>query len=158
MSVHSVSPSLVSVHETFQTTHGDRAAAAVAGAGLGSTLAGLASGVATGIEEGVSATVAFSARALHALEQAGEAAVGEVEEVATGAWHALEHGAQAAEAVGSAIATGAHEIATTAWSAGKELGHYAQVGLGATGNAISDVASGTVMAASAGGRGLLALL
>jgi len=162
MSVSSVSPSLVSVHETFQTSHGDRAAPAVADAGVCSTLAGIAAGVVTGIEDGVSATVSFSGKALHALEQAGEAAVGDVEELAIGAWHGLEHGAQAVEdigqAVGSVVASGAHEIARTAWSAGKELGHYAQVGLSATGTAISEVASGTVMAASAGGRGLIAML
>ncbi len=157
MSVTSVSPSQVSVNETFQATHAERSTA-VAEAGLGATLAGIA----TGIENGVSATVSFSGKALHALEQAGETAMDGAEELAVGAWHAIEHGAQevedAGEAVGSAVATGAREIATTAWNVGKELGHYAEVGLAATGNAVSEVASGTVMAAAAGGRGLIAML
>ena len=41
---------------------------------------------------------------------------------------------------------------------GQALGHYAEVGLGATGEALSEQASGTVMAASAGGKAIAALL
>jgi hypothetical protein len=106
--------------------------------------------------------VAFSGEALHALEQAGEFVVGGVQDLVVGAWHGLEHGAQAAEHAGEAIAdaveTGAKEIAETAVAAGRQLAHYAAVGAHATGEAVSDVASGTVMAASAAGKTIMALI
>jgi len=121
--------------------------------------------IAEGIVAGVSATVAFSGEALHALEQAGEFVVDGAEDLAVGAWHGLEHGAQAVEHVGEVVAdaveTGAREIseiAETAVAAGKQLAHYAAVGAHATGEAVSDVASGTVMAASAAGKTLMALV
>jgi len=124
----------------------------------GSTLAGIAEGVAAG----VSATVAFSGEALHALEQAGEFVVGGAQDLVVGAWHGLEHGAQAAEHAGEAVAdaveTGAKEIADAAMAAGRQLAHYAAVGAHATGEAVSDVASGTVMAASAAGKTIMALI
>jgi len=129
-----------------------------AAASTGPTLAGFAEGVAAG----VSATVAFSGEALHALEQAGELVVGGAEDLAVGAWHGLEHGAQAVEHAGEAIVdaveTGAKEIAETAVAAGRQLAHYAAVGAHATGEAVSDVASGTVMAASAAGKTIMALV
>ena len=181
MSLSSVSSPSVSVNETFSTTRSSASERhAATDTGIGATLLGVAAGIATGIEDGVSATVSFSGKALHALEQAGESTAsavvdagsriastvstiaGDAEDLAVDAWHGLEHGTQFAEdvgeAVGSAIATGAEEIGSATWKAGKELGHYAQVGLTATGNALSDVASGTVMAASAAGRNLIAML
>ncbi|MBW8758233.1 MAG: hypothetical protein JF586_11545 [Burkholderiales bacterium] len=124
----------------------------------GSTLAGIAEGVAAG----VGATVAFSGEALHALEQAGEFVVDGAADAAVGAWQGLEHGAQAVEHVGEVVAgaveTGAREIAGAAVAAGKQLAHYAAVGAHATGEAVSDVASGTVMAASAAGKTIMALV
>ena len=126
--------------------------------GSGITLSGIVEGVAAG----VSATVAFSGEALHALEQAGELVVGGAEDLAVGAWHGLEHGAQAVEHAGEAIVdaveTGAKEIAETAVAAGRQLAHYASVGAHATGEVVSDVASGTVMAASAVGKTIAAVL
>lgn len=130
----------------------------VAAASPGSTLATLAEGVAAG----VSATVAFSGEALHALEEAGEFVVGGAQDLVAGAWHGLEHGAQAAthagEVVADAVETGALEIARTAVAAGRQLAHYAALGAHATGEAVSDVASGGVMAASAAGKTLVALI
>jgi len=41
---------------------------------------------------------------------------------------------------------------------GKALGHYAEVGLSATGDALSEIASGTVMAAAAGGKAIAAMI
>jgi len=126
--------------------------------GPGSTLANIAEGVAAG----VSATVSFSGEALHALEQAGELVAGGAQDLVVGAWHGLEHGAQAAEHVGEVIAdaveTGAEEVARTAAAAGKQLAHYAAVGAQATAEAVSDVASGTVMAAAAAGKTIMALV
>ena len=87
------------------------------------------------------------------------------EGLAVEAWHGLEHGAQAVEHAGEVVAdavgAGAREIAEiarTAVAAGKQLAHYAAVGAHATGEAVSDVASGTVMAASAAGKTLMALV
>jgi len=129
-----------------------------AASGVGPTLGGIAEGVVAG----VGATVAFSGKALHALAQAGEFVVDGAEDLAVGAWHGLEHGAQAVEHAGEvvadAVATGTREIAETAVAAGKQLAHYAAVGAHATGEAVSDVASGTVMAASAAGKTLMALV
>jgi hypothetical protein len=131
---------------------------ASAASGAGSTLDSIAEGVVSG----VSATVAFSGEALHALEQAGELVVDGAEDLAVGAWHGLEHGAQAVEHVGEvvvdAVETGAREIAETAVAAGRQLAHYAAVGAHATGEAVSDVASGTVMAASAAGKTIMSLI
>jgi len=129
-----------------------------AAASPGSTLATLAEGVASG----VSATVAFSGEALHALERAGEFVAGGAQDLVVGAWHGLAHGAQAAEHAGEIVAdaveTGAQDIARTAVAAGRQLAHYAAVGAQATGEAVSDVASGTVMAAAAAGKTVMALI
>ena len=126
--------------------------------GVGTTLTNIAE-AAVG---GVSATVSFSGMALHALEQAGEAVVDGVEDLAVGAWHAVEGAARQVEHVGEAIVdaveTGAHEIATTARTVGKELGHYAAVGAETVGEGASELASGTVMAASAAGKTLISLI
>lgn len=126
--------------------------------GVAATLAG----VAEAASDGVSATVSFSGKALHALEHAGAAAVDEVENLAVGAWHAVESGAQAlehaGEAVADAVVVGAHEVVSTATTVGKALVHYAEVGLSATGDAVSELASGGVMAASAGGKAIVALI
>ena len=127
---------------------------AASSVGTGSTLADVAEGVAAG----VSATVAFSGEALHALEQAGEFVVGGAQDLVVGAWHGLEAAEHAGEAVVDAVETGAREIAETAVAAGKQLAHYAAVGVHATGEAVSDVASGTVMAASAAGKTILSLI
>ena len=138
---------------TELSEHIGRAQAAPA-IGTGSTLAGLAAGVAAGL----SATVAFSGEALHALEQAGEFVVGGAQDLAIGAWHGLEAAEHAGAAVVDAVETGAKEIAGTAVAAGKLLAHYAAVGGHAAGEAVSDVASGTVMAASAAGKTILSLI
>ena len=150
--------------------------AEASGSGVTATLASIA----TAASDGFSATVSFSGQALHALEHAGEqavdavvdggtalahaagTAVAELDDLAVGTWHALQHAAEGAahagEVVADAVREGAHEIASTARSVGKELGHYAQVGLRATGEAVSEVASGTVMAAAAVGKTLIAML
>ena len=126
--------------------------------GVGATLTNIAEAAAGG----VSATVSFSGMALHALEHAGEAVVDGVEDLAIGAWHALQGAAQEAEHVGEvivdAVETGAHQIASTARTVGKELGHYAAVGAETVGEGVSELASGTVLAASATGKTLMALL
>jgi len=126
--------------------------------GVGTTLANIAEAAAGG----VSATVSFSGMALHALEHAGEAVVDGVEDLAIGAWHAVEGAAQKIEQMGEAVVdaveTGAHEIATTAKTVGKELGHYAAVGAETVGEGVSELASGTVLAASATGKTLMALI
>jgi len=127
---------------------------AASSVGTGSTLADVAEGVAAG----VSATVAFSGEALHALEHAGELVVDGAGDLVVGAWHGLEAAARAGEAVVEAVGAGAREIAETAVTAGKQLAHYAAVGAHATGEAVSDVASGTVMAASAAGSTILSLV
>ncbi len=118
--------------------------------------------VAEAVVDGVSATVSFSGKALHALEEAGEFVLGGAQDLAVGAWHGLEQAAHTAEHVGEAVVdaveTGAHEIAETAVTAGKQLAHYAAVGAHATGEVVSDVASGTVMAASAAGKTIMALV
>jgi hypothetical protein len=143
---------------TELSEHIGRAQPAAAESGGSSTLNNIVEGVASG----VSATVAFSGEALHALEQAGEMVVDGAEDLAVGAWHGLEHGAQAVEHAGEAIVdaveTGAKEIADTAMAAGRQLAHYAAVGAHATGEVVSDVASGTVMAASAAGKTIMSLI
>ena len=170
----------LSVTETIQAPGSDTAArarrATPASDGVASTLASI--GTAAG--EAVSATVAFSSQALHALEHAGETAVEGVEDVAVGAWHAVEHAAtevadvaeagwtglkaglagleDAGEAVAGAVEDGVSEAVSAGKAAARQIGHYAEVGLQATGEAVSEVASGTVMAAAAGGKALMAIL
>jgi hypothetical protein len=133
--------------------HVGRSQAATA-TGTGSTLAGFAAGLAAG----VSATVAFSGEALQALEHAGEFVVGGAQDVAVGAWHGLEAAEHGGAAVVDAVEAGAMEIAGAAVAAGKQLAHYAALGAHATGEAVSDVASGAVMAASAAGNTILSLI
>lgn len=125
-----------------------------AGRGAGSAL----NSVAATAVGGVSATVSFSERALHALEHAGELVVDGAQDLALGAWHGVQAAASAAVHVADAVEAGAREIAATAKSAATELGHYASVGMHATGEAVSEVASGGVMAASAVGKTVLALV
>ena len=114
------------------------------------------------VAAGVSATVAFSGDALHALESVGETVVDGAEELAVGAWHGLEAGAMGAlhagEAIAGTVEDGVSAVASEVKSAAKELGHYIAVGMQTTGDAVSEVASGTVMAASAGGKTLAALV
>jgi hypothetical protein len=129
-----------------------------AAAGIGATLAGIA----TAATDGVSATVSFSEKALHALEEAGETVVDGVEDAAIGAWHALQHVAteveHAGEAVVDTLGDGVDEIVKTARSVGNGVGHYAKVGLSATGDALCEVASGSVLAAAAVGKSIIALI
>ena len=124
----------------------------------GSTLDNITEGIAAG----VSATVAFSGEALHALEQAGEYVVDGAENLAVGAWHGIENAAvgveHAGEAVVDSVETGVQDVVAATKSAAKELGHYAAVGMQAVGEAASEVASGTVMAASAVGKTVAALV
>jgi len=131
---------------------------AAATEGLGSTLAEIG----TAVVDGASATVTFSSEALHALEKAGEAVVDGVEDLALGAWHAVQDAAHEArhlgEVVVDAIEDGAHEVAETAGSVAREIGHYALVGAQAVGEGVSEIASGGVMAAAAGGKTLMALV
>ena len=156
MSVSSVSSPSVSVNETFTPRSAERSAAV--DGGIAATLAG----VATSISDGVSATVSFSGRALHALEQAGEAVVDGVEDVAVGAWHAVENTAAEVGHVGAvvvnAVEDGVHDVACATKSTAQELGHYAAIGLQTVGEGVSEIASGTVMAASAGGKALMTLI
>jgi len=141
----------VTLTETIQTPGADAAAhgrrVAPTGAGVEAAL----SSVGTAASDAVSATVAFSGQALHALEHAGEVAVEGVEDLAVGAWHAVEAAAGAVEDGASAVCSGSKTVA-------RQLGHYAEVGLSATGQAVSEIASGAVMAASAGGKALLSIL
>ena len=112
--------------------------------------------------DGVSATVSFSGKALHALEQAGETVVDGAEDLAIGAWHAVQAAVlgveHAGEAVVDTIEDGVHEVASAAKTAASELGHYISVGAHATGEAVSEVASGSVMAASAVGKTVMAMI
>jgi hypothetical protein len=125
---------------------------------VGSTL----SSVANAAVEGVSASVSFSGKALHALEQAGEAVVDGVEDVAVGAWHAVQNTAAEVRHIGEvvvdAVEDGVQDVVSATKSAAQELGHYAAVGMQAVGEGVSELATGTVMAASAGGKTLMALL
>jgi len=139
--------SITSINSSTPSASGGPARAEAAGAGVAATLGGIA----TATTGGVSATVSFSGQALHALEQAGESVVVGVEDVAIGAWRALERAACGVEHVGE-------EIVAAGKTVGKELGHYAAVGLSATGEAVSEVASGSVMAAAAVGKGIAALI
>jgi hypothetical protein len=72
-----------------------------------------------------------------------------VAELAVGARHALQHAEHAGEGLADAVGEGVHEVVATARSIGKELAHCAEVEFHATDEAISEVASGTVMAAAA---------
>jgi hypothetical protein len=162
--------------------------------GVGTTLAG----VAAAVSDGVSATVSFSGEALHAFEQAGESAIdalaqggssvanavgavlGGAQDVAVGAWHAVQHAAaevehaaeagwcelkhglasaeDAGEAVVDAVGDGMADAVSATKATAKALGHYAEAALAKTGEAVSEVASGAVFAVAAGGKTLLALL
>ncbi len=126
--------------------------------GGSSTLQNIVEGVAAG----VSATVAFSGEALHALEQTGEYVVDGAENLAVGAWHGIENAAvgveHAGEAIVDSVETDVQDVVAATKSAAKELGHYAAVGMQAVGEAASEVASGTVMAASAVGKTVAALV
>ncbi len=170
----------LSVTETIQTPGADTAARSRRAAAMSEGVAGTLAGIGTAAGEAVSATVSFSSQALHALANAGESAVDGVEDVAVGTWHALEHGAievadvaeagwsglkagltgleHVGEAVVGAVEEGASEAATATKAVAKQIGHYAEVGLQATGEAVSEIASGTVMAAAAGGKALMAIL
>jgi hypothetical protein len=150
--------SIASLNSSTSLTTSSHAARAehaeASGSGVVATLASIASATA----EGVSATVSFSGKALHALEHAGEMAVDGIEYLAVGAWHALESAEHAGEVVADAVSDGVHEVVATARSVGKELAHYAEVGFSATGEAASEVASGTVLAAAAVGKTIAALV
>jgi hypothetical protein len=125
---------------------------------LGSTLSTVADSAAAGL----SATVSFSGKALHALEQAGEAVVEGVEDLAVGAWHGVESAARATEhageAVADAIGDGIHEVVADVKTAARDVGHYAAVGLETLGDATSELASGSVLAASAVGKTVMAMV
>jgi len=118
----------------------------------GATLSDIASAVA----EGVSATVTFSGKALQAAESAGGLVARSAEDLAVGAWHALHVAAVRAEcgvkAGADEIEQGAGEVLGTLKVVGKEAGHYAAVALDTLGEGLSDVSTGAVMAASAGGQ------
>jgi hypothetical protein len=126
--------------------------------GVGSTLSSLANAAV----DGVSASVSFSGKALHALEQAGEAVVDGVEDVAVGAWHAVQgtvaEAGHVGEVVVDAVEDGVRDVVSATKSAAQELGHYAAVGMQAVGEGVSELVSGTVMAASAGGKTLMTLV
>ena len=157
---------------TTSTTSSRTERSGAAEAGVAATLAGIA----TAAGDGVSATVSLSSKALHALEHAGEEAVDAVvdggrsvagatsslvdgvEDVAVGAWHAAQGAAHELEHAGEAVANAIGEGVQEVVSVGKALGHYAAVGLSATGEALSEVASGTVMAAAAGGKAVAAMI
>ena len=123
-------------------------------AGAGATL----NQIAQATEEGVSATVSFSGKALHALEHAGEAVVDGAEELALDAWHGVRAAAAGLEHVGEAVVDGVREVAAATRTAACELGHYAAIGLHAAGDAASEVASGSVLAASAVGKTVMAMV
>jgi hypothetical protein len=112
--------------------------------------------------DGVSATVSFSGKALHALEQAGETVVDGAEDLAIGAWHAVQAAVMgvehAGEAVVDTIEDGVHQVVSATESAAQQLGHYAAVGMHATGEAVSEIASGSVLAASAVGKTVMAAI
>ena len=170
----------LSIKETIQTPAADTAARPRRGSAASDGVAGTIAGLGATASAAVSSTVSFSSEALHALAHAGESAVDGVEDVAVGSWHAIEGAAagvadvaeagwaglkagvvgleHAGEAVVGAVETGASEAAAGAAAVGRQIGHYAEVGFHATGDALSEVASGTVMAAAAGGKALVAIL
>ena len=124
----------------------------------GSALSDIAGAVAAG----VSATVSFSGKALLAAESAGGVVAHSAEELAVGAWHALhvaairaEHGVKAGA---NEFEEGAGAVVGALQIVGKEAGHYAAVALDTLGEGLSEVSTGAVMAASAGGQMLRALL
>jgi hypothetical protein len=141
----------VSLTETIQAPAADTAARPRRSAPEATGVEAAFASVGTAASDAVSATVSFSSQALHALEHAGEVAVDGAEELAVGAWHAVEHAATEVADVASAAYTGGKTVAG-------QIGHYAEVGLSATGEAVSELASGTVMAASAGGKALMSIL
>ena len=170
----------LSVSETIQAPGAETSARArrATPASDGVTAAFASLGAAA--SDAASATVSFSSQALHALEHAGERAVDGVEDVAVGAWHAVEHAAtevadvaeagwtglkaglsgleNAGSAVAGAVEGGVSEAVAATKTVARQIGHYAEVGCHATGEAVSEVASGTVMAAAAGGKALMAIL
>ena len=170
----------VSLTETIQCPAADTAARSRRGAPASTGVEAAFAGVGTAASDAVSASVAFSSQALHALEHAGEVAVDGAEDLAVGAWHAVEHAAtevadvaeagwnglkaglagleHAGEAVAGAVEDGASAVYSGSKTVARQIGHYAEVGLSATGEAVSEIASGTVMAASAGGKALLSIL
>ena len=124
----------------------------------GSTLSDIASAVVAG----VGSTVTFSGKALQAAESAGGVVAHCVEDLAVGTWHALHVAAVRAEhgvmAGANEVEQGAGAMVGTLQIVGKEAGHYAAVALDALGEGLSEVSTGAVMAASAGGQMLRALL
>jgi len=170
----------LSVTESIQAPGSETSARARRPAPACDGVAAAFASLGTAASDAVGATVSFSNQALHALAHAGEAAAGGVEDVALGAWHAVEHAAtevadvaeagwtglkaglsaleSAGAVVAGAIEGGVSETVAATQTVARQLGHYAEVGLHATGEAVSEVASGTVMAASAGGKALGAIL
>lgn len=170
----------LSVTETIQAPGSETAARARRATPASEGVAAAFASVGTAASEAVGATVSFSSQALHALEHAGESAVEGVGDVAVGAWHAVEHaatevadvaeagwtglkaGVAGLESAGEAVVGAVEEGVSDAVSAGKtvarQIGHYAEVGYHATGEAVSEIASGTVLAAAAGGKALMAIL
>ena len=126
--------------------------------GASSTLTDMAEAAA----DGVGATVSFSGKALHALEQAGETVVDGAEDLAIGAWHAVQAAVLGVEHAGAAVVDtiedGVHQVVSATESAAQQLGHYAAVGMHATGEAVSEIASGSVLAASAVGKTVMAAI
>jgi len=120
------------------------------------------SDIAGAMAAGVSTTVTFSGKALQAAESAGGVVAHSVEDLAVGAWHALHAAAVRAEcgvkAGANEIGQDAGEVFSTLKIVGKEAGHYAAVALDTLGEGLSEVSAGAVMAASAGGQMLQALL
>jgi hypothetical protein len=132
---------------------------------VGATFVGIADAAA----DGVSATVSFSGKALHALAQAGEAAVESVEDGASGAGKAagaLLHGAEylavgAWHAVKNA-AVDVEKVAEEGWddlSAGiAGVGKLGESALESVGNGVSSAASAAVFVAAAGEKTLRTFL
>lgn len=124
----------------------------------GSTLSDIASAVVAG----VGSTVTFSGKALQAAESAGGVVAHCVEDLAVGTWHALHVAAVRAErgvmAGATEVEQGAGAMVGTLEIVGKEAGHYAAVALDALGEGLSEVSTGAVIAAAAGGQMLQALL
>ena len=166
----------VSLTETIQAPAADTASRTRGPTPLAEGVESALASVGTAASEAASATVSFSSQALHALEHAGEMAVDGAESLAVGAWHAVEHaatevadvaeagwdglkaGLSGLESAGEAVADGASALYSGSKTVAKQIGHYAEVGLEATGAAVSDVASGAVMAASAGGKALMSII
>ena len=170
----------LSVTESIQAPGSETSARARRPAPASDGVAASFASLGTAASDAVSATVSFGSQALHALEHAGEATIDGVEDVALGAWHAVEHaatevadvaeagwtglkaGLSALESAGAAVAgaveDGVSGTVAATQTVARQLGHYAEVGFRATGDAVSEVASGAVMAAAAGGKALVAVL